>query len=740
MTSTKPVFALATSGTNPKQTSTSLLNTEVNRVVDRLWPMSPDGPEGVLDEVNEARDRAEAAQDMAELYAPAYYKDPAAFFAASTVWPVGTRINARTGEVWDVVASGEDFLHPLNGIRLKLVPPAQGDVTQVQTGQSDFGTMGLAVFRASSASELLLSPQTYSGSADVPIATGDVISGVKGSTKVSFSTGDRLFTASAADQRANTLEAGSSNVQIRLQEQRAGLNTVTAFTGGQGALVSAGDLVTISGGIDPFDSDDALWEFSGVYRVREVMIDVIHLDGTIPVALREGYFFPGSAADIASAYADGTSYTAGDCALASDTGTASGTACWRCKTTHTASGPTLSADTGGNWTKLCNTQGTIAGTRDGRCVLEVWPESAVPNDIYLSGIHIENTRVTEVTSCLQIRGAYEVTADDIEVSGKTRIGINIDEGSRKVVLNRPKVHLKKGSSSFQRALSLYQGHAEVINADFIAGGVAGRSPVFIENYGRLKMRGGRLSSSDPSMHTNNWGFFATPGWVELEGVEVDGFDQPFRFNADMTDYDEFVLDSTPFRVTAKNCRFSMAGAGFRAGDPRLGSFVDIWPGNSFDIFDTGVPGEDNIQIENAELLRLTTTFAPLNSQTVATIYDFPSMIDGLPLRPAWGPAVLLGLEVFWANPAGADVIPRVFATQTDGTTTRAIASTSGSDAQVTVNTATPYAAKYQWNGTGKRVIGTGERLRYAYSSGAGVAAGGNVSICALLLKAGKKGL
>lgn len=70
MSSTKPVYSLPVSGGRATKESH---DAEVNRVVDLLWPMSPDGPEGVLDEVNEAREDAEAAAARAEA-------------AASRVW------------------------------------------------------------------------------------------------------------------------------------------------------------------------------------------------------------------------------------------------------------------------------------------------------------------------------------------------------------------------------------------------------------------------------------------------------------------------------------------------------------------------------------------------------------------------------------------------------------------------------------------------------------------------------
>ena len=66
--------------------------------------------------------QAEVSAELAELYAPAYYKDPSEFLASATVWPVGTRINARTGDVWDIVTSGTgNFDHPVSGIGVQSV-------------------------------------------------------------------------------------------------------------------------------------------------------------------------------------------------------------------------------------------------------------------------------------------------------------------------------------------------------------------------------------------------------------------------------------------------------------------------------------------------------------------------------------------------------------------------------------------------------------------------------------------
>lgn len=78
--------------------------------------------EDQADAVAADRELAEEARDAAETYAPAYYKDMDALLAATTVWPVGTRLNARTGEVLDVVAAGTgDYDHPVSGIGLDVV-------------------------------------------------------------------------------------------------------------------------------------------------------------------------------------------------------------------------------------------------------------------------------------------------------------------------------------------------------------------------------------------------------------------------------------------------------------------------------------------------------------------------------------------------------------------------------------------------------------------------------------------
>jgi hypothetical protein len=98
------------------------------------------------DAMTETIDLAQASADAAALYTPAYFKDRPAFMASATVWSVGTRLNARTGEVWDVVASGEDFTHPVSGIKVKnVISPSRvfddfsllpdGDLTRATTGQ-----------------------------------------------------------------------------------------------------------------------------------------------------------------------------------------------------------------------------------------------------------------------------------------------------------------------------------------------------------------------------------------------------------------------------------------------------------------------------------------------------------------------------------------------------------------------------------------------------------------------------
>lgn len=79
-----------------------------------------------LQTLEEFKAEVEADADRAALYAPAYYEDSAAFLASAEVWSVGKRINARTGEVWDVVSSGEHFTHPVSGIKLRVVETVGG--------------------------------------------------------------------------------------------------------------------------------------------------------------------------------------------------------------------------------------------------------------------------------------------------------------------------------------------------------------------------------------------------------------------------------------------------------------------------------------------------------------------------------------------------------------------------------------------------------------------------------------
>lgn len=87
----------------------------------------------------------------AALYAPAYYQSASAFFAASTAWPVGTRINIRTGGVLDVVAAGTgNFNHPVSGVGLRVVQDL-GRVTPEHFGGTRYRTLTAATTGADSA-------------------------------------------------------------------------------------------------------------------------------------------------------------------------------------------------------------------------------------------------------------------------------------------------------------------------------------------------------------------------------------------------------------------------------------------------------------------------------------------------------------------------------------------------------------------------------------------------------------
>ena len=75
-----------------------------------------------------AADRVQTGIDRAvtETFAPAYFADAETFGASATSFGAGVRINGRTGEVWDRVASGADITHPTTGQALRFVPDKSG--------------------------------------------------------------------------------------------------------------------------------------------------------------------------------------------------------------------------------------------------------------------------------------------------------------------------------------------------------------------------------------------------------------------------------------------------------------------------------------------------------------------------------------------------------------------------------------------------------------------------------------
>lgn len=118
--------------TGPVQLTSILSNT----------PPAPDFPEW-LREAFDARDEAEAAAATAALYAPAYYPSMPAFWSDSKIWPVGTDINARTGELVRIVAPGAgSYNHPTSGQGVRVVPvgnryPLSAFMVIFGRGQSD---------------------------------------------------------------------------------------------------------------------------------------------------------------------------------------------------------------------------------------------------------------------------------------------------------------------------------------------------------------------------------------------------------------------------------------------------------------------------------------------------------------------------------------------------------------------------------------------------------------------------
>jgi hypothetical protein len=68
---------------------------------------------------------AAASAAAAALFAPAYFADYAAMMTDTTAWPVGTRLNDRSGNAWQVVASGEHFTRA-DGVKLRALEVGGG--------------------------------------------------------------------------------------------------------------------------------------------------------------------------------------------------------------------------------------------------------------------------------------------------------------------------------------------------------------------------------------------------------------------------------------------------------------------------------------------------------------------------------------------------------------------------------------------------------------------------------------
>lgn len=115
---------------------------------------------------------AAASAAAAALYAQAYYDDPPAFLSSPTVWASGTRINARTGEVWEIVSSGEDFTHPVSGIKVKAIPSKEQEVTLTQVGGDHTANGRVAATARTDSSNLLTSLLSDSDVKEIVIPEG----------------------------------------------------------------------------------------------------------------------------------------------------------------------------------------------------------------------------------------------------------------------------------------------------------------------------------------------------------------------------------------------------------------------------------------------------------------------------------------------------------------------------------------------------------------------------------------
>lgn len=584
--------------------------------------------------------------------------------------------------------------------------------------------------------------KTYAvaGSSGIAIPSNTRIHGVEGETVIAFTgalSNTRFIQINSDPAKCPTLTEAAASYSgydyAALSDQGAGLSYVTCATASDAGDYSAGDFVFVACGIDPIDANDTLWRYQQVFKVTgsDAGTGKVWLDGIVSSAVSADGFASGAGANLATAWANATPYSSGNYALSNNAGSGSGTAVWRATSAGTSSGTGPANDTGVSWVKVTTEQEGLEGTRDTRPIIFKVPAEDAVENVYIQGIRIANRSAQLAVKAFEVKSALNVTLTDTEIDrGDIQIGYAANEATRRMKLIRGKFTVSQSATGGQRgrAFSAY-GAKEVLfdQCDFQCG-LNGYQGGFIEGFADVTISnsvitGGYYSSGAAASKFVQSG----PGSITLLNNKILGFGTPLRLQVDLTG---FPTGTTLGRNTAKGNLFQMAAANFRGGNnDRL---VQFWPGNSFEILSNSGDVEACIDLTDAEIVIASATFTPVNSGA-GVITDFNIVGPQGDMYPAYGPAVFLGCQVYWADaPASQTLNARPEALEADGGTRLLGASTSTAN-QVEVSDAAPFNEKFTYDGTTNRTIGREERVRFKYFSSSG-AASGTVTVNVVLLK------
>ena len=588
--------------------------------------------------------------------------------------------------------------------------------------------------------------KTYAvtGASGIAIPSNTRIYGVEGETVIAFTgtlSDTRFIQINSDPAKCPTLTEAAASYSgydyAALNDQGAGLSYVTCVTAADAGDYDAGDFVFVACGIDPIDANDTLWRYQQVFKVTgsDAGTGKVWLDGVVTVAVSADGFADSAGANLAAAWANSTSYSSGDYALSNNAGSGSGTAVWRATSAGTSSGTGPANDTGVSWVKVTTEQEGLEGTRDTRPIIFKVPAEDAVENVYIQGIRIANRSAQLAVKAFEVKSALNVTLTDTEIDrGDIQIGYAANEATRRMKVIRGKFTVSQSATGGQRgrAFSAY-GAKEVLfdQCDFQCG-LNGYQGGFIEGFADVTISNSVITSGYYSSGAATSKFVQSgPGSIALLNNKILGFGTPLRLQVDLTG---FPTGTTLGRNMAKGNLFQMAAQNFRGGNNDR--IIQFWPGNSFEILSNSGDVEASIDLSDAEIVMASATFTPVNSGA-GVITDFSVVGPRGDMYPAYGPAVFLGCQVYWASaPASQTFNARPEALEADGGARLLGASTSTNN-QVEVSDTAPFNEKFDFDGTTIRTIGRNERARFKYFSSSG-AASGTITVNIVLLKQREK--